>query len=62
MQDNVRANTADVSFTFLDDEGISVMNWPTSSVYLNQIEHTWDIIARRIRQRPHHPGYVENIF
>ena len=40
MQDNVRANTAQVSLSFLDDDVIRVMNWPTSSLDLNQIEHT----------------------
>ena len=54
------SHTARVSLTFLFDEGITVMNWPTSYADLNPIEHTWDILSRRIRQRPHHPGNVEN--
>ena len=54
------SHTARTSLTFLDDEGISVMNWPTSYADLNPIEHTWGILSRRIRQRPHHSGNVEN--
>ena len=60
MQDNACPNTDRVSLAFLDDEGISVMNWPTSYADLNPIEHTWGILSRRIRQWPHHPGNVEN--
>ena len=41
IQDNARAQTVLVSMTFLDVEGIIVMNWLTMSSYLNPIEHTW---------------------
>ena len=60
MQDNACAHTARMSLTFLYDEGISVVNWQTSYADLNSIGHTWGILSRRIRQRPHHPGNVEN--
>ena len=39
IQDNARAQRVPVSMTFLDVEGISVMNWLTMSPYLNPIEH-----------------------
>ena len=39
IQDNARAQRVLVSMTFLDVEGISVMNWLTMSPYLNPIEH-----------------------
>ena len=61
MQDSARNHAARVSLNFLDDEGISVMNWPTSSADLNPIEHTWGIPSRHIRQRSHHPGNVGNL-
>ena len=60
MQDNACAHTARMSLTFLYDEGISVTNWQTSCEDLNSIGHTWGILSRRIRQRPHDPGNVEN--
>ena len=40
IHDNALAQTVLVSMTFLDVEGISVMNWLTMSPYLNPIEHT----------------------
>ena len=41
MQDNARAHTARMYMTFLDDEGITVMNWPARSPDLNPIEHAF---------------------
>ena len=40
MQDNARAQTAQVYMTFLDDKYISVMNWLARFPYINPIEHT----------------------
>ena len=60
MQDNACAHTARMYLTFHCDEGISVMYWQTSCEDLNSIGHTWGILSRRIRQRPHDPGNVEN--
>ena len=48
MQDNAPAHTAQVSMTFIDDTGISVLNWPAWSPDLNPTEHTWGILSRRI--------------
>ena len=39
MQDNARAHVAQVSMTFIDDTGISVMNWPARSPDFNPTEH-----------------------
>ena len=61
MQDNARAHTAQVSMTFIDDTGTSVMNWSARSPYINPTEQTWGILSRRIRQRPHHPENVQNL-
>ena len=60
MQYISRAHTARVSLIFVDDEGTSVMNWPTSSPDLNPLEHTRDILTRCIRQRSHCPENIHN--
>ena len=55
IQDNARAQS------FLDVEGISVMNWLAMSPDINPIEHIWDILSRHIRQRSYHPESVHNL-
>ena len=61
IQDHARAQTVLVFMTFLDVEGISVMNWLTMSPYLNPIEHTWGNHSRQIRQWSYHPENVQNL-
>ena len=51
IQDNALAQTVLVSMTFLDVEGISVMNWLTMSPDINPIAHTWGNLSRHIRLR-----------
>ncbi len=52
-QDHARAHAAQVCMSFLDDKCISVMNWLAMSPDIIPIEHTLEILSRRIRQRPH---------
>ena len=61
MLDNARANTDQVYMTFLDDKSISVMNWLARSPDINPIEHTWNILSRCIRWRPHYPDNVQTL-
>ena len=61
IQDYARAQTVLVSTTFLDVEGISVMNWLTVSPCLNPIEHNGGNHFRQIRQWSYHPENVQNL-
>ena len=58
-QDNARSHTARMSLTFLDDNGISMMNCPARSPDLNPLEHILNILSRCIRQGPHHLTIIQ---
>lgn len=51
MQDNARPHVARCVIAFLNQVGITKMNWPACSPDLNPIEHVWDMLGRRLRSR-----------
>lgn len=52
QQDNARPHTARITRQYLQGMEISVLPWPAMSPDLSPIEHVWDAIDRRVRNRP----------
>lgn len=54
MQDNARPHTAMATLQLLQDNNVRTLDWPACSPDLNPIEHVWDEVDRRVRQRGPH--------
>ena len=51
MDDPTKPHRARVGTYYLRDESITTLPWPARSPDLNPIEHIWDIIGRRLKER-----------
>lgn len=48
MQDNASIHTSRAVRVFLDNHGITTLDWPAYSPYLNPIEHLWWALKTRM--------------
>ena len=55
QQDNARPHVARVCIDFLQRQNIDVLPWPALSADMSPIEHLWDMLGRRVRQRRQQP-------
>ena len=58
---NARPHTAIVTRQFLEQNNVPVLPWPARSPDCNPIEHMWDELGRRLRQRLHAPNNVNEL-
>ena len=56
MHDNTRPHVPRICRQFLNRNNVNVLSWPAVSPDMNQIEHIWDYLGRKVRAR----GNVHN--
>ncbi len=61
QHDNARPHVARICTQFLEAEKIPVLAWPAYSPDMSPIEHDWDALDRRIRQRVPVPANIQQL-
>jgi len=61
QHDNAPPHVARIGTQFLEAENIPVLSWPAYSPDMSHIEHVWDALDRRIRQRVPVPANIQQL-
>ncbi len=61
QHDNARPHVARICTHFLEAENIPVLAWPAYSPDMSPIEHVWDALDQRIRQRVSVPANTQQL-
>ena len=61
QQDNARPHTARVTMDYLEQNNINVLPWPSKSLDFNPIEHLWNLLDKRVRQRQPPPQTLDQL-
>ncbi len=61
QHDNSQPHVAWICTQFLEAENIPVLAWPAYSPDMSPIEHVWDALDRRIRQRVPVPANIQQL-
>uniref|UniRef100_A0A1A8PPR2 Tc1-like transposase DDE domain-containing protein n=1 Tax=Nothobranchius rachovii TaxID=451742 RepID=A0A1A8PPR2_9TELE len=61
QQDNAWPHVARICTQFLEAENVPVLAWPAYSPDMSPIEHVWDVLDRRIRQRVPVPTNIQQL-
>ena len=61
QHDNAQPHVARICTQFLEAENVPVLPWPAYSPDMSPIEHVWDALDRRVRQRVSVPSNIQQL-